>query len=441
MKDAKASPQRSLGLFTATFLVVASMVGTGVFTTTGFLIRDLSSIPAVLGGWAVGGLVALMGARAYGGLGVLHPQSGGEYHLVSRIFHPALGFVAGIISVVVGFAAPVAAAAHAFGAYTQALFPQVPALPAGLFVLVLFSALHGLHLSLGTRFQDGFTLVKIALIVGFIGAALLLGDFSGRGPADPQPAMKAMLSPAFAVGLIYITFSYSGWNAAIYVAGEVKEPARTLPRALLLGTLIVTGLYVALNWIFLYAAPVEKMAGVVEVGHVAATGLFGAEWGWLMSALIAGGLFSTVGALLFTGARVCEALGRDHKALSMLTRRNVRGAPHYAVGLLGLLSVIMLLVAGFEALLSYVGFTLTIFAAITVAGLFVLWKKGGLPKDIRRLSLFPVGPLIFLSLSGWMVVHAVMEKPQVALVGLGSIVGALLLYVLVAQKSDSQTEE
>jgi APA family basic amino acid/polyamine antiporter len=339
---------------------------------------------------------------------------------------------------VVGFAAPVAAAAHAFGAYSHALWPALPALAASLFLLVFFTFLHGFHLAWGQRFQDGFTLIKLLLIVGFIVAGISAGTVAPPTPAAQADLLSVAFTPAFAVGLIYITFSYSGWNAAIYVAGEVRDPERNLPRSLLLGTLIVTGLYLILNWLFLRSAPASELAGVVEIGHVAATHLFGPDWGWVMSALIAGGLFSTVGALLFTGARVCEALGRDHPTLAFLTQRNSRQAPWVAVSVLGAGAVIMLLAASFETLLTYVGFTLTLFAAATVSGLFRLHAKGLLLPAHRRLALYPVGPLLFLALAGWMVVHSIVQKPQVALVGLASVVFSFLLYAAVSRRDSSQ---
>jgi amino acid transporter len=303
---------RRIGLGTATALVVASMIGTGVFTTTGFLVRDVGSPTAILFAWILGGVTAVCGALTYAELISALPTNGGEYALLGRMYHPALGFTAGFSSLVVGFAAPVAAASIAFGQYAAAVLPGLPPLLAAVGVLVLSSAFHAFHLAAGSRFQDVFTVGKVVLIVVFAGVGLALGEPSRAVAPAAVSFAEGTLSLPFAVGLIYVAFSYSGWNAAAYVAGEVESPERNLPRALILGTAIVTALYLALNVMFLGAAPLEALSGKVEIGHVAAEHLFGPAAARVVSAIIAVGLVSTIGAMVMTGARVAEALGRAH---------------------------------------------------------------------------------------------------------------------------------
>lgn len=423
-------PQRQLGTPAATMLVVASMVGTGIFTTTGLLVRDLHAPGAVLAAWAVGGVLAACGALSYAELGAALPRNGGEYQLLGRIYHPAVGFVAGVVSLVVGFAAPLAASALAFGHYLSAIFPGVrPAASAVVLVLAL-SALHATHVRLGGWALTAAACLEVALTAAFIAAGLGRGEPSRLLVESAAPG-SAVGSPAFAVALVYVAFAYSGWNGAVYVAGEVTDPARTVPRALLIGTSAVAVLYLALNVVFLSAAPAAELAGVVEVGHVAAVRLFGAQAGRWMSALVALVLASSVSALLMAGPRVCERMGRDHPALEVLAWRTRHGGPAVAVALQAALAVAMIATASFGALLRYIGFTLSLVAALTVAGVVVLRRREPELERPYRAWGYPVTPLLFVAMSGWMGVHALVEVPASALAGLGTLLGALALYARI----------
>jgi len=369
--DAPDGAPRRIGVRTATFLVVASMVGTGVFTTSGLLLADLRSAPAVLLAWGLGGVLAMAGALSYAELVAALPSNGGEYYLLSVIYHPSIGFASGVVSFVVGFSAPIAASALAFGHYVHALWPAVPELPPALALVAVMCAVHAFRVRAGGGVQDALTAFKVLLIAGFVavGAAFLVPE---RLAEAERPLLAATLSPQFAVALIYVTFSYSGWNAAAYVAGEVRAPSRTLPLALMAGTALVTLLYLGINLVFLAGAPAEQLRGEVEVGHVAAVHLLGRPAGSVMSGIIALGLVSTVGALIMTGTRVLEAMGRDHGTLALLARRATGGGPFVAVVLQGAVAVIMVLTASFDALLGYIGFTLSVFAALTVLGVIVM---------------------------------------------------------------------
>jgi APA family basic amino acid/polyamine antiporter len=424
---------RRIGLGTATALVVASMIGTGVFTTTGFLVRDVGSPTAILFAWILGGVTAVCGALTYAELISALPTNGGEYALLGRMYHPALGFTAGFSSLVVGFAAPVAAASIAFGQYAAAVLPGLPPLLAAVGVLVLSSAFHAFHLAAGSRFQDVFTVGKVVLIVVFAGVGLALGEPSRAVAPAAVSFAEGTLSLPFAVGLIYVAFSYSGWNAAAYVAGEVESPERNLPRALILGTAIVTALYLALNVMFLGAAPLEALSGKVEIGHVAAEHLFGPAAARVVSAIIAVGLVSTIGAMVMTGARVAEALGRDHRRLGFLAGRSAGGAPTRAVLVQAALSLVMLTTSSFDALLTYTGFTLTLGLALTVVGLFVLrWREPELARPYR-VTGYPLVPAVYAALSAWMTIGAVIERPVVA--GWGAATVALGLVVWAAVRA------
>ena len=423
---------RALGLGAAALLVVASMIGAGVFTTTGFLVRDLGAPAAVLLAWAAGGLVALCGALAYAELGAALPANGGEYRLLGRIYHPAVGFIAGWISLIVGFSAPMAASAIAFGEYLGRLLPGLPPTLAGLALVLALAALHALRVRVGGRVQDLVTVLLVALIVAFIAGGVVVGDL-GRLAAGPGPRGTAAIvaSPAFAVGLVYVSFSYSGWNAAAYIAGEIDRPSLNIPRALLLGTAAVAALYVGLNLVFLVAAPPAELAGQVEVGYIAALSLFGPEVGAAMTVVVALGLLTTVSALMMAGPRVYEAMGADHPRIGALAARLGGGGrgPTAAIALQVAVAAAMVLAAAFDDLLAYMGLTLSLSAALTIAGVFVLRRREpALPRPYRTWG-HPLTTLIALALTLWMAAHTVAERPVTALVAAATALVGLLLYL------------
>ncbi len=422
---------RCLGPATATLLVVANMVGTGVFTTTGFLIRDLGSAPAVLVAWLLGGFLALCGALTYAELVAALPRNGGEYHLLSRVLHPWVGFVAGWISLVVGFSAPIAASSLAFGRYLAAVAPGVSPVVAALTLIVLLSCVHAVHVTAGGALQNVFTVGKVTLILVFIAGGILLGDIGQAFSPGSGAVPEAVVSPAFAVGLIFVSFSYSGWNGAAYVAGEIRNPARSLPLALLAGTGLVAALYLGLNVVFLAAAPASQLAGVVEVGHVAATHLFGPAAGGFLSAAIALALVSSVSAMIMAGPRVYQAVGEDYPMLSFLSYRSRRGGPAVAVALQALLAVAMVVTATFETLLTFIGFTLSLSAGLTALAVPVLRRREPELQRPYRVWGYPITTLSFVALSAWMIWHAVTQRPSSALAGFATLACGAALYLVM----------
>ncbi len=421
---------RRLGLSAATALVVANMIGTGIFTTTGFMASDLAP-DAILVAWLLGGLLALCGATAYAELGTLMPRVGGEYVYLREAFHPALGFVAGWISLFVGFSAPIAAAAIAFGAYLQALVPSLSVSTAAVGLIALSTLVHVRSVALGNRLQTAFTILKIGLIVGFVALGLFDGDADWtRLRAAPEGASSSWLAPAFWTSLVYVSFSYTGWNAAGYIAGEIHDPGRNVPRALLLGTVIVTALYLLLNVVMLVSAPAETLAGKPEVAYVAATQLFGEGASRWLSALIAIGLAPTVGAMIFAGPRVYAAMAEDGLFFPRFARRGAGGAPVESVVLQGALAAAFALFVPFESLLQYAGFTLSLVSALTVVGVAVLRRKRpDAPRPHRTLG-WPVTPVVFVVFSLWMAFHLIREEPLVCLAGGGTTVGTGLVAYL-----------
>jgi basic amino acid/polyamine antiporter, APA family len=423
---------KTIGTAAATMLVVASMIGTGIFTTTGLLVESLRSPAAVLGAWVVGGVLAMSGALSYAELSAALPRNGGEYQLLARIYHPAVGFAAGVISLVVGFAAPLAASALAFGHYLSAALPGTAPMPAAIVIVVLATVVHGFDVRWGARVQAGVTTAQLVIVVALIIAGLALAHPSVVARTTLSPS-AGMLSPEFAVALVFVSFAYSGWNGAAYIAGEVREPSRTLPLALVLGAGLVTALYVGVNVVYLAAAPPADLAGVVEVAHVVAVKLVGPSAGRVLAGVVALVLASSVGAMVMAGSRVYEAMGCDYRAVSFLAKRTSRGAPAVAITIQAMLALAMVATSTFGALLAFIGFTLSVIAGLTVVGVFVLRVRE--PKLVRpyRAWGYPATPLLFVALSIWMVGHALLERPTSSVAGIATLVAALALYAVVAR--------
>ncbi len=430
--SACAVPRR-LGVFTATLVVVASMIGTGVFTTTGLLLTEIGSPGTVLLAWLVGGNIALFGALAYGELAACITRNGGEYRFLTETYHPAVGFVAGWVSLVVGFSAPIAASALAFGKYLHALVPAFPPVASGAVLILLLSALHAGRVTAGAWLQNGFAGAKLLLILVFVaGAAWFLPDGAG---AHLSVSGAEMTTPGFAVGLIFVSFAYSGWNGAAYLAGEVRRPSRNLPLALGLGTAVVIVLYLALNAVFLLGTSPQQLSGVVEAGHVAAVAIFGEEAGTVLSSLIALALVSSVSAMVMVGPRVYEAMGEDYVALRFLRLRPGGGGPAISIALQMAFALVMLLTLSFDSLLMYIGFTLSASAALTVAGVFVHRRRNPSVSRPYRTWGYPVTPAVFVVFACWMIVHSISQRPVEALLGAVTIAIGVLIYLSVRRRN------
>ncbi|MEE8436819.1 MAG: amino acid permease [Candidatus Neomarinimicrobiota bacterium] len=420
--------KRLLGPVSAISIVAASMIGTGIFTTSGFLVENIPSAPLLLGVWIVGGLVALCGALTYSELAAAMPENGGEYNFLSKLFNPTLGFLSGWISLIVGFSAPIAGAAMAFGAYLSAALPQVPQMGSAVAVLLIFSILHMVGLRVGTFTQNVLTFLKIGLILAFIVAGFSVGTLSEVNSIDFQIKPDQYFSPAFAVSLIFVTYAFSGWNAAAYIGGEVRNPGRNLPLALIMGTTLVTALYLGLNVLYIYAVPLESMAGVLEVGYLAAVSLFGESIGRLFSLGIAVTLLSMISAMFMAGPRVYQAMGRDMPFFRFLSQQSKRNTPVNGIILQTIIALIILGTMTFDNLMYYVGFTLSIFTGLTAAGVFVM-RRRRMTSPYRTWG-YPVIPAIFILLSIWMITHTIIIRPLESLTGVITIALGWFFYYI-----------
>lgn len=426
-----STPVYKIGFYTGVAIVVANMVGTGVFTSLGFQVLGTRSGFALLMLWLVGGIIALCGALCYGELAAAMPRSGGEYHYLSRIYHPAVGFLSGWVSATVGFAAPTALAAIALGRYAASVWPEVHANLLSLAVVVVITLVHLFSSRAGSRFQVFVTVLKVALLALFIGAGLL-AEAQPLAFAPAPADWRELLTPSFAVSLIFVSYAYSGWNAAVYMASEVEQPQHNLPRILLVGTALVALLYVVLNYVFLRTTPLDTLAGQLEIGFLAANQIFGVYLGQFMGAAIAVLLVSTISSMIFAGPRIIQTMGEDLPALRWLARRSRGGLPVRATLLQSLLTVVFIVSGTFERVLTYAGFVLNLFTFLTVLGLIVLrFRQPALPRPYRTWG-YPVTPLLFLLLNGWTLVFLLRDKPTESLLGLGTVLAGLVVYYIVA---------
>lgn len=424
---------------TVTAVVIANMVGTGVFTSLGFQLLDIRSGFVLLMLWAVGGIAALCGAMTYAELGAALPRSGGEYNFLTRIYHPAAGFVSGWVSATVGFAGPTALAAITFAAYTLTVLPGeqsewMEKLLAIVLLLVL-TVVHATNRRNSGGVQLVFTMLKVGIIILFCIAAISLVETPQPVSFLPVAGDGALLtSSAFAVSLIYVSFAYTGWNAATYLSSELENPQGTLPWILITGTGTVMLLYIALNFAFLYTAPMDAMAGEVEVGYIAAEAAFGDVGGRFTGLVLAILLISTVSAMTIAGPRVIQVIGEDFPSLKFLGKQNKHGVPAIAIYMQSGIALLFILSSTFESILVFSGFTLALNSFATVLGIFVLrWRQPDLPRPYRTF-LYPLPPLVYLTLTGWTLWFVLISRPVEGLFGLGIISTGLIFYFISSRK-------
>jgi len=424
--------KRPVTLFSATIIVVANMIGTGVFTTLGFQVEGLQSAFAVLLLWVLGGVGAFCGALCYGELGAMMPRSGGEYTFLSDIYHPALGFLSGWVSIVAGFAAPIALAAIALGEYSAAIFPGLDKTVLAVSAIVILSAVHLTDVKFGCYFQNFFTVGKILIIISLIILGFLVAHPQSLTLLPSRRDLGSVMSPAFATSLVYVFYAYSGWNSSSYIAGEIRHPEKNLPLSLFIGTAIVSVCYVLINFIFLYTVPMNELAGKIDVGFLSAKSIFGRGGGTVMTFLICLALISSLSSLIMVGPRVTQAMGQDMKFFRFLSATNSRGAPTAAIILQSSVALFLTLTSTFDAVLTYVGFTLALFSSLAVLGVILLRVRNPQAKRPFKTWGYPVTPAIFLVLYGWMLCYLFLERPLPSCFGLLTVASGLLFYKLLS---------
>ncbi len=433
----KTGLKRKLGIGSLAGIVVANMIGAGIFTTSGLLMDNLPNPILILVLWLTGGFIALLGAVVYGKIGTYYPYAGGEYLYITRIFHPLPGFLSGWISFIVGFSAPVAASAIAFGEYflnglgTNFQQPENAIMfrkGLAIMIVVIFTLTHLGRIETSAGVQNILTFVKILLIIFLVTAGLLTGNgdhqrvFINSGLPGEFSGLKAA-----GLSLIWIMFAYSGWNASSYLGSEIKNPDRNLPLSLLIGTGLVIILYLALNYLFVYAIPIEQMKGVLAVGSLAARQLFGAAVERIFSLFVAIALLSSISAFIILGPRIYYAMAENGHFFSFAGKIHPRArVPYYSVIIQSTISIIMILTGTFDQILTYMGFSLSIFPVITAFGIFFIKDKDNPPGMLYKTAaaLFIILFLIILFLT-------LAERPVESLIAVAIVLTGIPVYFRV----------
>lgn len=420
------SNKTGLGTWTLTFLVVANMVGAGVFTTSGFTLAAMQQPSYVVLAWAIGGAIALCGAYSYGLLASAMPESGGEYLFLSKAAHPLLGFIAGWVSLIAGFTGAIAYAATTFESYvypeSAADISWLPRNSVAIGLIIVCGFLHAVLPKVGSRLQNVTVAIKLLLIVGFIlFAATQLGNDGWHGEALSNVSMTPKETfTSFSTSLIWISLSYLGFNAAVYVAGEVEDAKKIVPRSLLLGTSIVTVVYVLLNAVFVYVPPPESIAGQANIATIVGEHLGGERLARAIRILITVALLTSVSSMIMAAPRVYSRMA-DDGFLPAALRFGTR-VPNSAVFLQVVLAIVIVLISTLQGLLSYLGLTLSISAACSVGCLFL--------PSVRQSPLWSfkmAPPLLFILATAITATFSTIDKPQqligvVATFAIGAII-------------------
>jgi APA family basic amino acid/polyamine antiporter len=450
---AEENLQRKLGIFPSTNIVIANMIGAGIFTTSGLLMSGLNNPVLMVALWAVGGIIALCGALSYGELGAAMPGAGGEYLFLSRLYNPLCGFLSGWVSFIVGFSAPIAASAMGFSEY---FCRAVPALPewfssSGIMnemwtkklisvsIILIFTFIHFRGIKTGTRIQNLLTVLKVLLIAVLLFAGFLAGEgsFNNFG-------REKLVNPGFAgwktigLSLMWIMFAYSGWNASTYLGAEIKNPAKILPRSLIYGTGIVIFLYIAINVLYVYGINPEEMKGVISVGGLAMGNLFGKSAEILFSLLIAFALFSSLSAFIIIGPRVYYSMAKDGLFFRSVSKIHPKfGVPSNSILLQCLIAVILVFSGSFEQVLTYMGFALGIFPILTVLGVFKLRKDN---PGALHLPGYPVTQIVYAAAGVMILVLSFLERPVESSIALLVVALGIPAYTFFKRNSLKSTE-
>ena len=438
---ANATLVRQLGVVSATALVVSNMIGTGIFIAPGFVAGDLADVQLFLLIWVVGAVAALAGALCFSELGVNFPSSGGEYVYLTRAYGPTWGFITGWVSFFAGFSAPIAISALAFSEYLSAVVPSIQrkwnlggyelsaAQLLATALIILFTMINIFGIGRMARVQNVLTTLKIGVLLAFLGLGFLVGEGSwAHFGMDATRTSTTPLPQQFAMSLFWIYVSYSGWNAATYVAEEIRNPARTLPIALAFGTALVAALFVALNVLFLYAAPLKEMQGVLKIGSLAANNLFGPGIAGVFSVLMALSIMSSVSAMVTIGPRVYYAMAKNGAFFSVAARVHERYRTPVPAIVAQAICAILMTLTPLKDLFSYVGMTLNFTALLAVASIFIFRRRQDWQK-LRAVSFaYPLVPGVFVVTGIWMTIYAIMQQNRASFAAIGTILLGALVY-------------
>lgn len=442
--------ERKLGLFPVTNIVIANIIGAGIFTTTGYLMGFLGNPVIMLTLWFVGGIIAFCGALAFGELGAAFPEAGGEYIFISKLFHPLLGFLSGWLSLIVGFSAPIAASAIGFSKYFTWAFPQIQSWLfldgiiqpeifkkiLAILIILIFTGIHSRGVIFGTKVQNGLTILKVILVIGLIVAGFSIGKGSFQHLEQTQPFQFNFSGwKSIGLSLMFIMFAYSGWNSATYIGSEIKNPRKVIPWSLLISTGVVIVLYLLLNLFFVYAIPPGEMVGEPEIGGLAAGKSFGGVAETIISLLISFALFSSLSAFIILGPRVYYSMARDGYFFKGVAKVHPRfKVPTNAIILQSTIAIILVMSGTFEQILVYMGFSLGIFPILAVLGVFKLRLTG---KSTLKLPGYPIVHVVFILTGIAMLILAFFERPWESSIAILTALSGIPVFYWFKSKKNS----
>ncbi len=440
-------PRRgTLSVVDTALIVVGSIVGAGIFLVSPFVAQSVSSPLAFIVAWLIGGGVALAGALSNGELGGLFPRSGGEYVYLREAYGPAFGFLSGWTSFWIAFPGSIASLASGFGAAVAPMLhvegPRAP-VEVGLVAIAALTLLNCMGLDAGKWTQNFLSAVKLAAFAVLLGLGLVLGRAGVGGLA---PLVTPGDHPGgLAVALVPVMFAYAGWNAATYVTGEMRDPARGLGRALAIGTGLCVALYVAVNVVYLRAMPLSDLARATDPARAAAVRLGGPTVAALLSPLIAVCVLSSLHATVLVGPRIYQAMAGDGLFPAAFARLHPRtGSPILALVAQGFIASVELVSGSFDQLVTFAMFAIVAFSTLAVASVFVLRVR--LPDARRpfRVPGYPVVPGLFVAINLWILWNVVQygeHGGRAAVIGLVAIVATgVPAYVLFRMKNDPSQE-
>lgn len=408
---------------------------------------DLKNPMIMLVLWLAGGIIAFTGAMCYGEIGASIPKAGGEYAFLTKLYNPRLGFLSGWISFVVGFSAPIAASSIGFSEYLYRAIPYMFDVSwigiegmkkiYSIIIIMIFTMVHLRGLDFGAKVQNYLTLMKVLLVVGLIlfGFFLGNGDLANLRPAEATPLVKTSWK-TIGLSLMWIMFAFSGWNASVYIGSEIKKPERNIPLSLLIGTGVVSLLYLLLNLLFIYAIPSHEMEGVIAVGGLAIGKLFGPDYESFFSLLVAFALFSSISAFIILGPRVYFAMSKDGHFFRFAAKVHPKyQVPTYSIIFQGIISVVIILSGTFDQILTYMGFSLGIFPIVTIFGIFKLRKQ-----NLSKLKLpgYPFTPIIYILAGIIMLTLSFMERPLESSIAILTVLAGLPAYYLFGKQKEEK---
>lgn len=432
------STSHQIGWKTAVAIVVSNMIGTGIFTTLGFQLADITNTYSIFLLWSIGGILALFGAFCYAELGSHFKGNGGDFIYLKETYHPVLGYLVSWISLIIGFSSPVALAALAMSKYLSA-FNVSFGNGFAIGVIFLVAIFLSFSLKASSRFHNFFTFIKIAFIIVLIilGVGLSESESLGNSLKLDDSWKNEIMLPAFATSLVFVTYSYTGWNSASYIAGEIKDVQKNLPKSLIVGTVFVTVCYLLVNFIMLKHAPVNQLAGKEDVMGEAANNMLGHTFGKVVNIFIALQLVATISGYLWVGSRLTQAFAKENRLWKKLSITNQKGIPVRAIFAHAVIATLIILTGSFKEIFVYTAFILQLFASLAISTAFFIKKSD---RKIFKSNLFYVFPTVFLLFSVYILYFTFIHNPKESIIGLGIVALGIVLYLIDRKITKSKAD-